>query len=139
MRRVAYLLCQDWQRADGRLVNVGWAAGPADDPTALGISVWPAGIPGSYGCNFAAGRSSYLTIDGAQAMLRIIDQPYKHEQYLCVQDVRGLQVYISLDGNVPGSNDSPLPDARRIGTALTVFSHLRLLGPDVADWTTRQP
>jgi hypothetical protein len=121
---------------DGRLANVSWYAGPADDPTALGISAGPAsGGPSS--CQYVGSQSQYVTIDGAPAVLRTIGQPYKHWQSLCARDVDGLTLVITLDLSAPGTNDTPLPDASQVGEVLTVFSRLYLLGPDVAHWTTR--
>jgi hypothetical protein len=60
-------------------------------------------------------------------------------QYLCSQDFRGLSMYISLDLNVPGTNDKPLPGASKVGGVFVVFQHLHLFGPDVADWPARVP
>jgi len=125
---------------DDRLVDVGWSAGPADDPTALNIGVTPASVPGAIdSCNYVAGQSWYVTLDGARVMLRTIDQPFKHWEELCAPDVRGLSVYITLDTNVPATNDTPLPGGRTVGGVLKAFRHLHLLGPDVGSWTTRQP
>ena len=76
-----------------------------------------------------------MTIDGAEAMLRTIDQSYKHWQELCIPDVHGLQVLVELDLNVPGTNDTPLPGGPEVSSILTIFGHLRLLGPDVRNWT----
>jgi hypothetical protein len=123
---------------DGRLVSEGWSAGPADDPEALGISVWPA-TPGSHPCKYFAGQSSYLTLDGARALLRTIDEPDKHVQVLCAPDFRGLQVSISLDQNVPGTSDRPLPDAGKVGGVVSVFQHVHLYGGDVASWPAQLP
>jgi hypothetical protein len=120
---------------DGRAANVGWVAGPAVDPTALGISVWPA-AQGSSPCKFVAGQSGYVRVDGARAMLRTIDEPGKHVQYLCAPDAHGLQFYLSLDLANPNTSDTPLPGSHTVGDLLKVFSHMRLLGPDVANWTT---
>jgi hypothetical protein len=123
---------------DGRLVNEGWSAGPAVDPSALGVSVWPASHP-AYRCNYYPGQTSSVTVDGVAMRLRTIDQPYKHAQYLCAQNFHGLAVFISLDGNVPGTSDRPLPDAATVGGVLTVFRHLHLFRPDVADWPVQGP
>jgi hypothetical protein len=123
---------------DGRLVNEGWSAGPAADPTALGVSVWPAGR-GGIPCKVYPGQSSYVTVDGTSMLLRTIDQPGKHVQYLCAQNFRGLALYISLDLNVPGTNDRPLPAASKVGGVLAVVRHLHLFGPDVADWPAQVP
>jgi hypothetical protein len=125
---------------DNRLADVGWSAGPADDPTALGISVTPASTLGAIdSCNYVAGQSRYTTLDGARVMLRTIDQPYKHWEELCAPDVRGLSVYITLDTNIPATDDKPLPGGRAVGGVVTIFHRLRLLGPDVGRWTTQQP
>jgi hypothetical protein len=123
---------------DGRLVNVGWVAGPAADPTALGIYVSPADIPGSIGsCKYVEGQSRYVTVDGARAIQRTIAEAGKHWQSLCAADVRGVQVLILLDLANPNTDDTPLPGSAEVGSVLTVFNHLRLFGPHVADWTTR--
>ena len=125
---------------DNQLVDVGWSAGPADDPTALSIAVTPAASAGAItSCNYVAGQSSYLRLDGARVMLRTIDEPYKHWEELCAPDVRGLSVYITLDTNVPTTNDTPLPGGRTVGGVLKVFRHLKLAGANVGDWTTHQP
>ena len=125
---------------DNRVVDVGWSAGPADDPTALSIGVTPAATPGAIdSCNYVAGQSWYVTLDGARVMLRTIDQPYKHWEELCAPDVRGLSVYITLDTNIPASDDTPLPGGRIVGGVVKVFRDLKLSGPDVAAWTTQQP
>jgi hypothetical protein len=119
---------------DGREANVGWDAGPAADPSALLISVLPGA--GSEACNFVAGQSRYVRLDGARAVLRTIDYPYKHVQTLCAQDIDGMQLNLSLDLGIPTTKDTPLPDAHAVGNLLKVFKHLRLLGSDVAHWTT---
>jgi hypothetical protein len=122
----------------GRLVNEGWSAGPAVDPTALGVSVWPAGL-GSVPCMVYAGQTSYVTVDGVSMLLRTIDEPGKHVQSLCSRNFRGLALSVTLDRGVPGTNDRPLPDAAKVGGVLAVFRHLHLFGPDVADWPAQQP
>jgi hypothetical protein len=119
---------------DGREANDAWTAGPAADPSALLISILPSA--GSYACNFVAGQSQYVTLDGARAVLRTIDYPYKHVQTLCARDVRGMQLDLSLDLSIPTTKDTPLPDAHAVGNLLNVFSHLRLLGQNLARWVT---
>ncbi len=100
--------------------------------------MWPAVSSSPLRCDIVAGQSQHVTIDGAQALLRTIDEPGKHWQSLCAPDVDSLSLLIELDLNIPGTNDTPLPGGSRVGGLLTVFSHLRLLGPDVANWT-KQP
>jgi hypothetical protein len=123
---------------NGSMVSEGWQAGPAVDNTALSISAWPVAGQTPLHCNFVDGQSLYISLDGAQAMLRTINQSGKHWQELCIPDVKGMQVLIELDLNAPGTNDTPLPGGPEIRSVLTVFRHMRLLGPDVQDWT-RQP
>ncbi len=120
---------------DGRVVGSGWQAGPAVDNSALSISVWPDAGQTPLSCNLVFGQSQYITIDGAQAVLRTIDQSYKHWQKLCIPDLNGLQVLIELDLNTPGTNDTPLPGGPEVSSILTIFSHLHLLGTDVRAWT----
>jgi hypothetical protein len=122
-----------FQPLDGRLVNTGWQLGPASDTGGLSISVGPAA---PVGCKFFAGQSQYVSIDGAQGLLRTINQTGKHEQTLCASDVHGMSIFIDLDLRVPGTNDTRLPESSGFGNALAVFGHLRLLGPDPAHWTT---
>jgi hypothetical protein len=123
----------------GHIAADGWSTtGPAADPDSLGISVWPApgATPGEppLHCNFVPGQSSNITVDGARAMLRVMDQVGKHWQALCVPDVDGLSVYIDMDVWSEGSASAPLPGWPSRGV-LAVFHHMHLLGPDVADWT----
>jgi hypothetical protein len=118
----------------GRVASEGWQAGPAVDNSALSISVWPASRPQG-NCNFVDGQSQYVTLDGTQVMLRTIDQPYKHWQELCSMNLAGLQVLIELDLNAPGTDNTPLPGGPEVSSVLAIFRHLRLLGPDVQNWT----
>jgi hypothetical protein len=120
----------------GRVVSGGWQAGPAIDNSALSISAWPRSRPES-GCNYVSGQSRYITLDGARVMLRTIDEPDKHWQELCAMNLGGMQVLMALDLNAPGTNDTPLPGGTGVRSVLTIFRHLRLLGPDVANWTRR--
>jgi hypothetical protein len=118
----------------GKAANVGWVAGPAVDPAALLVSVAPGASPNA--CNFVAGQSQYVTLDGARTVLRTIDLPYKHVQMLCAPGVDGMQVYLSLDLSIPVTKDTPEPGGATVGNLIKVFRHLRLLGPDVANWTS---
>jgi len=123
---------------DGRLINEGWSAGPAVDPTALDVSVWPAGR-GSVPCKSYAGQTSSVTVEGVRMLLRTIDQPGKHVQALCAQNFRGVAVSVSLDLNVPGTDDRPLPGGAKVGGVFAVVRHLHLFGPNLADWPTQLP
>ncbi len=124
----------------GQLAADGWSTtGPAVDPGALGISVWPAPgqTPGEppLSCNFVPRESSYITVDGARATLRIMGQVGKDWQSLCIPDVDGLSVYIEMDVWSEGADNKPLPGWPSQGV-LAMFRHMQLLGPDVSNWTT---
>jgi hypothetical protein len=127
----------DLERLGGKIASNSWSAGPADDPGALSVSVWPVAGSSPLTCKYISGQSSYVTLDGVQAVLRTIDQTAKHWQSLCGPDIDGMQVLIELDLNIPGTSDKPLPGGSQVGSVLTVFRHMTLLGPDVAGWTTR--
>jgi hypothetical protein len=133
-----------WQQADnyyyelqdGRLAATSWSAGPTVDPTALAISVGPAVSPTSeYACKAIPGQTSYVTVDGARAVLRNLNAPDKQFQSLCANEIDGVAPYVALDLNVPGSN-TPLPGGIQASSVLTLFQGVRLLGPDPAAWTT---
>jgi hypothetical protein len=118
---------------DGRLVFTGVILGPGADRDALSVTVQPAGEPDS-GCQLESG-DSYVTVDGVRAVLSSsAPGTGKDYQYLCVGDVHGLQVQIGLDLVVEGSADVPVPGD--YASAVAVFDHLRLLGPNPANWTT---
>ena len=123
---------------DQRIAATYWNAGPADDPTALDISVAPADSAGG-SCEFFPGQSSHVRVDGQPALLLVMDQVGKHWQMLCVNKVDGLSVSITLDQNIPGTSDTPVPGGAALGDAQAVFSDLHLLGPDVANWTRQLP
>jgi hypothetical protein len=127
----------DFAPHGGRLLAISWSAGPTVDPTALSVGVFPPvrhmGSP-SY-CNFVAGQSRYATLDGTRTLVRNLNEPYKHWQSLCANDIDGVQLYLTLDLNTPGSN-TPLPGSNEFNGVLTVFRHLQLLGPNPGAWTT---
>lgn len=117
---------------DGRLAFTGVILGPAADPEALSVTVQPVGEPDA-GCQLESG-DSYVTVDGTRAVLSSTVNSGKDYQYLCAGDVHGLEVQIGLDLVVEGSDDVPVPGD--FASAEAVFGHLRLLGPNPADWTT---
>jgi hypothetical protein len=119
---------------DGRLAVAGFSfTGPAADPGQLSIGVWPA--PAQYPCNFIAGQSSYITVDGVRSVLRNMISVGKHTENLCIPDVDGLSVGIGMDTWSEGTDPRPLPGWPSHGV-LAMFRHMHLLGPDVANWTT---
>jgi hypothetical protein len=119
----------------GRVAATGWSTtGPTVDPGALSISVWPVADHPAWHCNFVPGQSSYITLDGASAMLRVMSQVGKHWQELCVPDVAGMSVEISMDVWSEGAAGRPLPGWPSNGV-LAVFGHMHLLVPQMTGWT----
>jgi hypothetical protein len=141
--RLAGALPKGWRLAQtsfavsaGRtLAGTGIAAGPAADPTALGVSA-SAG-PSGAACPFIDGQSSYLTLLGVQWVYRVLGDTDNQWQDLCANEaVRGLLgVDVSLDMDVPGSS-TPLPGSQQLGGTLGVLARLRFLGQNPATWTT---
>jgi len=117
----------------GELVGQGLNLGPAVDPGALGLDIMPTPLGAS--CKFIAGQSQYVTLDGAKAVLRMLNEPGKGYQSLCAAGVSGMQVFIGLDTTEPATS-SPPPGAGGLGGALGVAKALHLLGADPANWTT---
>jgi hypothetical protein len=121
---------------DGRLAASGLSAGPAVDPTALGISIGPAVSPTSdSACKVVTGQTSAVTVDGAPALFRYLNEPDKQWQSLCANDIDGVSPYVALDLNTPGST-TPLPGGAEVSSVLTLFQSVRLLGPNLAAWVT---
>ena len=119
---------------DGRLLADGLNAGPAADPSALGIS---ATKPLGYGCNYVSGQSSYVTRYGVNWEYRVLDDHIaKNVQMLCsMQPIDGLDVNIYLDMAPEEAGAAPLPGSHQLGGAFGVYARLHLLGLNPANWT----
>jgi hypothetical protein len=119
----------------GRLIGNGISAGPAVDPTALGVG--GSTLPVPFGCNFVGGQSSYVTRLGIQWVYRVLGEPDKQWQSLCASKaINGVAgVVVSMDMNAPGSN-APLPGSAELGGVLGVLTRLRFLGSNATAWTT---
>jgi hypothetical protein len=134
----------------GVLANVVWEAGPEMDPPPLSINVEPAGLSRnscaavlSSAIGYPSHAYGHVMIDGVRAVISIqgtgrdVDRHVEQET-LC-EDVRGLRVEIVLDLSTQISPFTPLPEGSQVGDMQTLVSHLRLLGPDLARWTTSPP
>jgi hypothetical protein len=120
----------------GYLAASGLSAGPSVDPTALGISIGPSVSPTSQtACKVVAGQTTQVTVDGAPALFRYLNEPDKQWQSLCANDIDGVSPYLEMDLNTPGSN-APLPGGPEVSSLLTLFQSVQLLGPNPADWVT---
>jgi hypothetical protein len=135
----------------GVLANVIWEAGPEMDPPPLSINVQPADLTRSNGC--AAILSSaigypdhaygHVMIDGVRALISIQGTgrnvgTHVEAETVCT-DVDGLRVEIELNLSTQIWPYTPLPEGSRVGNMQTIVSHLHLLGPDPARWTTSLP
>lgn len=117
----------------GRLVNVSWVTGPADDSQALSIAVSPEAEPKL--CDFGSGPT--MLIDGVRAKLgSFSNNGHKYIEELCGQGVRGMQVFIILHLSTQGSNPQPLPGGTQFRTMQEVINHLQILGADMSTWPT---
>jgi hypothetical protein len=87
--------------------------------------------PGRSGCWFDPGSSRRITLDGLHAVFTLFrERGVRSYQGLCVPETDGLSVsFLAL--RAPGSKSYPLG-----GVTGIFLHHLRLLGPDPANWTT---
>jgi hypothetical protein len=83
------------------------------------LSIYRVGMGAS--CSFTPRQSTRSVIAGHQVILT--PEPPAHSQLCATED--GLRVLIDVSGNHP------------VLSASDVFAHLRLLGPNFANWTTR--
>jgi hypothetical protein len=119
--------------------NVSWIVGPANDPTALSIQVAPASLKQKV-CPSDTGGSRRVLIDGVSAGITVGRYfNLVQSEDLCALNVHGEQVRILLDLTTQGPGPKPLPGDRQVGDLRTLIKHLRLLGPDVANWTLKPP
>ncbi len=87
--------------------------------------------PGKGKCWLAPG-SQPITLNGVKAVLTVFRQPgVRNYQALCVPESNGLSVQFLLF-RAHGEHGYPLG-----GAAQLFLHHLRLLGPDPVNWTTR--
>jgi hypothetical protein len=100
---------------------------------ALTVIVTPASEPGS--CEVFPSLSKPVTVDGDRGSLVTLGNRYLSNQYLCFHDIQGLRVRITLR-LISGKNSSTLAaGVSKLGGAIGVFRHLRLLGTDPVNWT----
>jgi hypothetical protein len=87
--------------------------------------------PGPGKCWFDPAGSQRITVNGTKAVLTVFRlQGARSYQGLCVPEADGLSVFFLLFRAL-GSHSYPF------GGVTGVFTHhLRLLGPDPANWTT---
>lgn len=133
---------------EGVLANVVFQAGPRMDPPPLSISVEPADLSRNNGCaailssavGFPSHAYGHVMIDGVRAVISIqgtgrnVDTHVEAET-VCA-NVDGLRVEIQLALSTQIWPFTPLPGGRQVGDMQTLVSHLRLLGPNPARWTT---
>ena len=92
-----------------------------------------ASTPGS--CEVFPSLSKPVTVDGDRGSLVMLGNRYQGTQNLCFDDIQGLRVGITLR-LISGKNNSALAaGVSKLGGAIGVFRHLRLLGTDPVNWT----
>ena len=88
--------------------------------------------PGKGRCWFDPTGSRRMTLNGVKAIFTVFRQPgARTYQGLCVPEADGLSVFFLLF-RAHGEHGYPFGGAARL-----FLHHLRLLGPDPANWTTR--
>ncbi|HEY6786690.1 MAG TPA: hypothetical protein VI365_05215 [Trebonia sp.] len=132
-----------YQMSGDKLIGTSIGFGSALDPSAGSVTAMS---PTGYGCDFVTGQSSYVTRYGVSWIYRVIGETDKRVQMLCSTGsadstatsaglVNGLQVWVNLDENSPGSN-APLPGVAQFGGAFGIYSRLKFLGTNPAGWTS---
>jgi hypothetical protein len=107
--------------ASGAAVDAPGSGNPANYPV---LFVSKAALGGT--CSFTAGQSSNGLIAGYSVTItRVPAGGEPAVQELCAADANGLRIDIFVNGNNPAID------------VTQVFAHLRLLGPDPAQWTTK--
>jgi hypothetical protein len=116
----------------GRLVGTALFIGPA--PHYFQVDVGTALATMFHSCGRDSGWQ-WVTVRGRRGILRTV-YGNDHFQELCFGNVDGLMVNVTV--NAPRSfTGRPLAVATAPGGVIDVFlHHLRLLGPDPANWTT---
>jgi hypothetical protein len=107
----------EYQDERGKLVGHALYLGTGHDPGVVQITVEPAFHPA---CLFTAGEISNISFEGAEGVL--VKTPSEHQQDVCFPSLHGMFVWVSVHGHV--------------GRAMSLLRHIRVLGPDRADWTT---
>jgi hypothetical protein len=116
----------------GLLAGASLSLGPRADSLALTLDVQPAGSGGT--CPFIAGQASYVTLDGAKAVLRVLSGVGGWES-VCATDARGFLIDNTLDIDEP--NTSTLtPGEAGLGGVLGISERVHLLGAADSGWTT---
>jgi hypothetical protein len=127
------------------LANTGWEAGPAADPSALNIDVEPTGQEPAEAFLSADGDADnaipklagYIIIDSVREPFYTISSgDHVSQEFLSAPDIGGVQLSISLDLRTENTPSRPLPGGRVVSDLQILVSRLRLLGPDLARWTT---
>jgi hypothetical protein len=117
----------------GLLAGATLNLGPKADPLALALDIQPTTRGGA--CKFIAGQSSYVTLDGARAVLRVLTGPGDAWESVCTADAHGYLIDNGLDIDDPNTS-TPVSGEARLGGVLGISRHIHLLDPDdPATWT----
>jgi hypothetical protein len=121
-----------YQVMQGKLTGYELYIGPSQDPEGMSVLAEPS-FP--HACSFTAGHIQSVSFDGAHGVLVTTNQSgpagpggqsgSEHQQDACFPNLHGMQVWVSVS----------LPDGA--GGAMGVLHHVRVLGPDPANWTAQ--
>jgi hypothetical protein len=120
------------QVTQGRLTGYALYLGPGQDPAGMTVLVQPS-YPNA--CVNIGGTTQSVSFDGAAGVLRNSTESVsttltgpdhtEHLQDACFANLHGMFVYVNVTR----------PDG--IGGALGLLRHVKVLGPDLANWTTQ--
>jgi DNA-directed RNA polymerase specialized sigma24 family protein len=108
----------------GRLADLSVSLGPRADSLALTLDVQPT-APGDT-CPFVAGQSSYVTLDGARAVLQVLTEPGRWET-VCAADAHGFLIDDTLEIDEPNTS-TPVPGEAGLGGVMGIAERIHLLG-----------
>jgi hypothetical protein len=158
--RLASPLPKGWQAnsatytvSGGQLLGSSVSAGPAADPSTLGIAVeyspapkrdalpatW-AGAQSSVGsalsCAYGTAGSSIVTQNGQQLTYSVVTLPGQYEQSLCPMTAEdGMRVGVGID-MFSAAVKKMIAGSGALGGALGVYAKLRVLGANPGKWTS---
>ena len=128
-----HVVSTEWRPTSHGLAGGALAVGPASASLGMGVISQIGVTPAGHGTCGALPGSARVTLRGVTAFLTLRGRYIggRASQELCVPEVDGLLVSFTVY-RPPGSPAFPL------GGATGIFlHHLRLLGPNPANWTTR--
>ncbi|MHB1876709.1 MAG: hypothetical protein ACYCPF_17855 [Streptosporangiaceae bacterium] len=107
----------EYQEVKGQLIGHALYLSTRQDPGAVQLTVEPAFQPS---CLFSAGQTRSVSFEGAHGVL--VSTPNEKQQDVCFPSLHHWFVLFTVHD--------------QIGGVMGMLRHVRILGPDRADWTT---